>query len=300
MINYYLRRIKDNSIQTINKFTKGCWINVINPTKEELNELVTNYSLELDLLKDGLDNNEIPRFDDEDKAHYIYVKTISKSNEIVTLLIIIGQEFLITLSNEETKLELELQKTKHKFYTTQKNKTLLYWLLTNNYLLEQFVASETKIVNQKRYIENIKESDLDSLLNHEELLNKMTSAYTYMLHVYHKLTKRIDFYEPDKELIDDLIIDSEEAQNICLSSVKSISNIRDHYTLLLSNKLNKNIRILTIFTILVSISTAVSGIFGMNVILPFQTHPYTIFGILGLIIILTIVFIVFLKKKELF
>jgi len=300
MINYYLRRIKDNSIQTINKFTKGCWINVINPTKEELNELVTNYSLELDLLKDGLDNNEIPRFDDEDKAHYIYVKTISKSNEIVTLLIIIGQEFLITLSNEETKLELELQKTKHKFYTTQKNKTLLYWLLTNNYLFEQFVASETKIVNQKRYIENIKESDLDSLLNHEELLNKMTSAYTYMLHVYHKLTKRIDFYEPDKELIDDLIIDSEEAQNICLSSVKSISNIRDHYTLLLSNKLNKNIRILTIFTILVSISTAVSGIFGMNVILPFQTHPYTIFGILGLIIILTIVFIVFLKKKELF
>ena len=300
MINYYLRRIKDTSIQTISKFTKGCWINVVDPSKEELEELVTNYGLELDLLKDGLDNNEIPRFDDEDKAHYIYVKTISKNNELITLLIIIGEEFILTLSNYETKLETELLKTKHKFYTTQKNKTLIYWLLTNNAMLEHFVAFETKTVNQKRYIDNIKESDLDSLLNHEEILNKMTSAYTYILHVYHKLTKRINFYEDDKDLISDLIIDSEEAQNICLSSVKSISNIRNHYTLVLSNKLNKNIRILTIFTILVSLSTAVSGIFGMNVVLPFQTHPLALFGILGLIIILTIVFLVFLKKKELF
>lgn len=300
MINYYLRRIKDATIQTINKFTKGCWINVVDPSKDELEELVTNYGLELDLLKDGLDNNEIPRFDDEDKANYIYVKTISKNNELITLLIIIGEDFILTLSKEETKLETELLKSKHKFYTTQKNKSLIYWLLTNNAMLEHFVAYETKIVNQKRYIDNIKESDLDSLLNHEEILNKMASAYTYMLHVYHKLTKRINFYEPDQDLIDDLIIDSEEAQNICLSSVKSISNIRNHYTLVLSNKLNKNIRILTIFTILVSISTAVSGIFGMNVILPFQTNPYTLIGIIGLIVILTIVFVIFLKKKELF
>jgi len=300
MINYYLRKIKDKTLIEPQEYSKGCWINVIEPNKEELEELANNHNLDMEMLKDGLDNNELPRIDYDEKSHYIYIKTISKTGDLITLLLVIAQEFILTLSNEETKLAIELQKQKHVFFTTQKTKSLIYWLLTNNRILEQYIAYFTKIINQKRHMDDIKESDLNSLLMHEETLNKLTSAYTYMLHVYHKLAKTMDFFEEDKDLINDLIIDSEEAQNICLSSVKTISNIRNHHTLILQNKLNRNIKVLTIFTILVSISTAVSGIFGMNVALPFQESHYALLAILGLIIILTIIFIFFLRKNDLF
>jgi len=299
MIKYYLKRIKDKKIIETKKFVRGSLIDIYNPTNEELELISKQFSLNLEMLKDGLDDDEIPRIDDDDKNSYIYVKSISKRNELITLLLVVTDDFVIGLSKEETKLKELILNGKTKINTTQKKKLLINILSSNNEILEKSVEYEVKKVNTtKNKSENLKEKDLEELLRHEEYLNKLASAYNYMLHVYSKMIKKIRFYDEDEDLIEDLIVESEEGLNICTNSMKTISNIRNHYTLILSNKLNQTIKILTIFTIVLSITTAISGIYGMNIKLPFQENHYAILFVFGFMLILTILFLYLLRKRE--
>ncbi len=87
--------------------------------------------------------------------------------------------------------------------------------------------------------------------------------------IYERLFKRVRFFGDDKEIMEDLAIDSNQGLNLCKSSLKTISNLRNYQTILLSNKMNKTITILMIFTMFLGISTTVSGLYGMNIPLPF-------------------------------
>ena len=61
MIKYYKRTISQKSIKEISGFQIGCWINVVDPTKKEIDYLVKKFKLDERNLKSGLDPNEIPR-----------------------------------------------------------------------------------------------------------------------------------------------------------------------------------------------------------------------------------------------
>ncbi len=298
MIEYYLQRIKDNELKTLSKFEKGCWINIINPNVNELKYLSKEFNLNYELLEEGLDENELPRHDFENNIDYIYIKTLNNNNENITLLIALTDTFILTFSKENNKLITEILKKKN-FITTQKKKAILELLNLNNSHFENLVAKIMKNLNNKKVsTKNLKDKDIESLLENEEILNSLVSTYTYTLHLYNKLIKKIKFYDKDQDLIDDLIIDLEEALNICTNSLKTISNLRNYQNLLLSNRLNKTITILTIFTIFISIPTAISGFYGMNVYLPLQNNPFTYIFVLILTVILITIFVLILKRKK--
>ena len=60
--------------------------------------------------------------------------------------------------------------------------------------------------------------------------------------------------------------------------------MRDYYSTKLSNDLNKKVTLLTIFTIFLTIPTLVSGIYGMNIVLPMQSFS-GILIILGILVL---------------
>ena len=111
-----------------------------------------------------------------------------------------------------------------------------------------------------------------TLLQQEEKLNSFTSSYYYTERIYNKLLKKIKFFENDKTILEDLIIELEEGLNLCKSSLNTISNIRNYHSILLSNKMNRTITILTIFTIFFSMSMTIFGFFGMNIELSFKDN----------------------------
>ena len=129
-------------------------------------------------------------------------------------------------------------------------------------------------------------------------MNNLVSSYYHMNLLYERIVKKIDFFEQDKEIIEDLITESDQGFNLCKSSLRNISNIREYYDISLSNRLNRIITILTIFTIIVSIPAAISGIYGMNVLLPFQTKPWAFYLISGIIVMICLGLFYYLKKKR--
>jgi len=299
MITYYRRSLKDREIKRLKNFQRGCWINVINPTNEEIDFLAQNFKLNKQNLLSGLDENEVPRIEFEKDNVYIIVKTpYSERPYLQTILILLTNNFILTLSKIQPDFIANMSTRLTKIVTTQKYKTLIIFLSKINKEFENETIKTVKIVNAlATSSRKIKEKDIYTLLKQEEKLNFYVSSYHYEKPIYEKLIRKLNFYEEDKDIIEDLIVDSEEGLNLCKSSLKTISNIRNYYNIMMSTRINRTITVLTLFTIFLSVFTAVSGFYGMNVALPFQNVPFISIYIFVFSLFLGGIFLIFAKFK---
>ena len=299
MITYYKRRIGNKKIRQISSIEIGGWINVVNPSQQEIKKLCKKLELDRRSLLSGLDKNEIPRLDFIGKNTYLFTKDILPSQKTQTFLIVIGKDFLLTLSQEKPSFLNKILKGKVEFFTTQKLKSLIEILFLINEGLEKATVKIVRDVQIKRLKKTeLSESDLEALLEEEDFLNRLISSYQYIVLVYNRAVKKIPFLKEDKELLEDLIEETDQGFNLCRSALKNISNIREYYTIVLSNRLNKTISILTVFTVLISLPNLIAGIYGMNIALPFAEDSLaflyiTISSLIGLIF-----FILYFKKSK--
>ena len=299
MITYYKRRIGNKKIRQISSIEIGGWINVVNPSQQEIKKLCKKLELDRRSLLSGLDKNEIPRLDFIGKNTYLFTKDILPSQKTQTFLIVIGKDFLLTLSQDKPSFLNKILKGKVEFFTTQKLKSLIEILFLINEGLEKATVKIVRDVQIKRLKKTeLSESDLEALLEEEDFLNRLISSYQYIVLVYNRAVKKIPFLKEDKELLEDLIEETDQGFNLCRSALKNISNIREYYTIVLSNRLNKTISILTVFTVLISLPNLIAGIYGMNIALPFAEDSLaflyiTISSLIGLIF-----FILYFKKSK--
>ena len=300
-ITYYKKTIRDSELKQLTKFENGCWINVISPNEEELKFLEENFKLDEQNLLSGIDKHEIPRSEYEEEGNYIILKTVNPNDkkETSTILIVIGPNYFLTLSQYQPRFITEIINNKKEIITTQKLKTLIFFLSEINEEFEKATLNIVKNVDKtKDSAMELRDKDIAELLKQEDALNNFVSAYTYSNRVYERLLKKVRFYEEDKEMLDDLIIEGKEIYHLCMDSLRTISNIRNHFEILMSNKLNRVITLLTVFTILISIPAAISGIYGMNINLPMQNNPVAFYYIMIIVLAIIGLFLFYLKKKK--
>ena len=298
MIEYYKRRLKDKSIQKLKRFSVGCWINVYDLSEKEIKFLSRTFKLSEQNLLSGLDQDEVPRID-KDGGIYIYMRALTKNKELTTFLVILNEKFVLTLSKVKTSVVERL--INRNVYTTQRFKFLLNILSELNKEFESYTLEIAKSVRKSiKKVGVLTEKEVNSLLQKEEALNNLIFYYHNMLILYNRILKNIKFYEQDKDIINDLIVEATEGFNTCKNTLKTVSNIRNYYMISLSNRLNKVINLLTLITILISIPSAVSGIYGMNIRLPLQSNPLAFYYILVFILLVWVGFILYLSKKKIF
>ena len=81
------------------------------------------------------------------------------------------------------------------------------------------------------------------------------------------------------------------------SVLKTIQNVRSATESTLTQSLNNTIKLLTALTVVLTIPTIVSSLYGMNVVLPLEGHPYAFWLILILIVaVMTLVSHYFMRK----
>ena len=109
----------------------------------------------------------------------------------------------------------------------------------------------------------------------------------------------IDLYEGDSELLEDAVIEMNQAIDMATIYRDILSSITDTYATIVSNNLNNVMKFLAGMTIVLSIPTIISSFLGMNVQ----------FGIIGIneysaiiifigSILLSILVAIWLKKKD--
>lgn len=304
MLDIYFKTIKDKIFKKITSDRVGTWINVEDATLDDLERISELTGLDLADFHDSLDNYEIPRIERQEVNTIIFVRSPDpddQENFTELLTIIISEKYLITISASKNKIITRLLDQKLTVATTQKSKLLIQILLRiyQSYNLE-IKNVRNSVLQSRSTARKVKNADLIEFAESEDVLNQYIAALVPMNNVLEAFRggKYIHLYEEDDDILQDLLIAGKQAVDVCVVNLKSIRSLRDSYQAVFSNNLNKIIKLFTALTIIFQIPMIVSGLFGMNVPVPFATNA---FGFAFVILItlttsFTVLLIFWLKK----
>lgn len=305
MIKIYYKNIREKDLKVLDEFKVGAWVYAENPSEHELDQLVAMLGVDGSLLKDALDAYEAPRMEIEKDMTYIFTRFCysTKQGHIVTspILLVMGEYFLLTICEQPfTPLEKFLSGS-ISFYTTQKTKLFLQVFFQINLTYNVFLHSMSKTIRSiSIQLEKIENKNIREFVSFENVLNDFLSALIPTNTILESLLsgKYVRLYEEDKDLIEDLFLNNGQLIKICDANLKSIVNIRESYSTILTNNLNRVIRLLTSVTVLLTIPTMISSLFGMNVVVPFADSPTAFRDItLGLLAIVAALLFLFIKNR---
>ncbi|MCL4208496.1 magnesium transporter CorA family protein [Patescibacteria group bacterium] len=281
MYKVILRHEQNEPIQLLNDFVPDSWIHMEEPSLKEIDTLVDQFELDPWIVADALDLFELPRIEkDEDKLYYFarYPIYTPELDQIGTapLLIVIGKNFFITICPKKFANVSLFEKGKIDFQTSQKANLLGEILSTIDDEYESLIKKLSKQIKQQASnFEKITNKKITQFVNFENVLDDLLfSLYPTSITLGRLLKGRfMKLGEEEEELIEDLIQNNEQLTKMCESNSKRVINTREAYANILSNNLNKIMKLLTAVTVILTIPTMVSGIFGMNVAIPLSDHP---------------------------
>jgi magnesium transporter len=307
MIRYYRKTLKSRQMKTNDNYKVGSWVYVEDPSSEEIEELVKKFKLDEGHLEDALDSDEVPRMEREDDQLYVFTRFPLTDDDLQidtsTMLFIIHPDCLITVSKKRLPSLDKFTSGKIAINTTQKVKVMLQILDQFDDLYENYTSSISKQIRTIRTRlrhEQVRNKDFVDFVVVEDALNEFLSAQIPMNANLRRLLlgKQLNLHDEDKELLEDLLLNNEQSIEAARSNIKTITNIREAYSTIMTNNLNRVIRILTVATVVLSVPTLVASIYGMNVSLPYEKSPNAFLGIIFGSFFLSIALLAYFRAKK--
>lgn len=307
----------DGRLRELAEAEPHCWVNIYPPfSQEELEEVAQRFDLPLDFLTDSLDIDERSRYEREEDIRLIVVNTpVLNSTEedndtifiTVPLGIIMTPEHVITITSFENPVIQAFLDDKVRYFNPADEALFVLQLFEQN--VYRFLNC-LKQLNVKR---NLIEQELfDSSRNKE--LRQLLSIEKSLVYFVNTLSanellklkmKRTDFLairddEEKMDLFEDIIIDNSQALEMANVYTNILNGTMDAYGSIISNNLNITIRRLTLITIILMVPTLIASFYGMNVSLPFERHPYSVYFIISISLVLSLLLAWYFQRKRLF
>lgn len=296
----------------LNELEPGCWVNIINPSKIELADLQQKTNVELNFLQAALDEEETSRLDIENNETLLIfdIPFVEEENSNKALIydtyplgIIYTDETLITVCLKETDILKDFIAGKiNSFYTFKKFRFILQMLYrtASYYLLYLRQIEKKSLFLEKKLNKTVKNEGLIKLHSLEKSLVYFSSSLKSNQITLDKLLKldRIQKYEEDKELLDDVIIENKQAIEMTDTYSEIIASTMSYFSSFISNNFNSVAKVLTSIATIITVYTIVASTYGMNVPLPLQDNPHAFMIIMSITTILAAILIWILHKKN--
>jgi len=307
MIKYYYKSLRSQELKEFDASKRGAWVYVENPSHKEIAHLVKQFNLDEGHLVDALDEDEMPRLERENDQIYIYVRAAytASSGEVdtVPLLFIFASDVLITVSLKKLGCLDMFLNNRVDFATTQRTKLVLQIM---HQIVEQYdsyitlASKQIKVIRARLRGHEISNQDFIDFVTIEDELNEFLSSLLPTNATLRRLSlgRHLPLFEEDQDIVEDLLLNNEQSIEACRSNIKSIINIRQAYSSISSNNLNRTMKLLTLVTVVITLPNAIFGMYGMNISLPLQNwkHAYEILIVLTVLLIIGV--FAFLRKKR--
>lgn len=308
MTRIFYRSAKSPALEELTEVVDGAWLHYESPNPEELEALAKDYKLDIDLLNDGIDPNESPRIERDGDSTFIFTRFCLPEAEKMTtapLLIIYTSGVVITISQQQFTSLDQLLTSRYNVITSKRAQLVLQILseVNNGYKRRINVASrriwQSRAQLNKDQIDN---KDFIAFIDIEEDLNDFLLVLEPMSAVLNNLLngRFMRLYEEDKDLIEDLSLSALELTQLAQSRLNTLRNIREAYSTITANNLNKVFKLMTSITILMGIFTLITGIYSMNIALPAAHNPNAFWIILGITFTLIGIVAAYFKKNRWF
>lgn len=312
MLHIYLSQA-DGTLEELQEVTSGCWVSLVNPDEQEIQQVLSQLNIEPDSIRDALDEEEIPRVEREDQYVWIIVDipvVISEVNNSTLyntfpLAIIVTADYFVTVTLKENPIINDFVEKKVKdFYTFMKTRFVLQLLYSTDSYYLKYLKRINKRTNEieEALHQSMRNQELYSLLGLSKSLVYFTTSLKANELVMEKMLrfKYLKMYAEDEDLLEDVIIENKQAIEMAHIYSNILSGMMDAFASVISNNLNIVMKFLTSVTIILTIPTMIASFYGMNVELPMQEAPYAFRLIISMSIFLsTLIGFIFAKKRYL-
>ncbi|MEO6513839.1 MAG: magnesium transporter CorA family protein [Candidatus Saccharimonadales bacterium] len=309
MIKYFYKSLRSQELTEAEDYKRGSWVYVEDPSEKEIDTVVDKFGLERSIIEDALDENEMPRLEKEGEISYIFVRFVLKNEEgeLVTmpLLFIFGNELLMTVSLVRLPALDMFMRGKIEFATTQRAKLVLQILQQIGEHYDAYITAtskQIKLIRAHLKGHEIGNQDFIDFVTIEDELNEFLSALIPTNATLRRLMlgRYMPLFEEDQDIVEDLLLNNEQSIEASNSNMKSISNIREAYSSISANNLNRTIKVLTIVTVMIAIPNLFYSMYGMNVDLPWQHEPWFYWVLLAFTLALVMVAGIVARRKKIF
>jgi len=304
---------EDGRLELCEKIEPGVWIDMVNPSSQDIHTIVETLKLDADFILAALDEEERPRIEIEnegqglivvdfpmlpDEDDYIY--------ETMPLGIVFCESAFITVCLKENPVLRMFSENRVKgFYTQYKSRSILQMLYKNAVLFLQYLRQIEKHSSrvESELHKSMKNKELIELLGLEKSLVYFSTSLKSNDLVMEKLLRNSFFkkYPEDKDLLDDTLIENKQAIEMAKIYSDILAGTMDAFASVISNNLNIVMKLLTSITIVMAIPTMISGFFGMNVPIPFLAqNPWAFSLIFGATTVICGVVALVMGKKKMF
>ncbi len=299
-------------IAEVQTYTEGCWVNVIDPTSDELSDL-TKLGIPLDFITSPLDLDERPRSEKDDEGTQLILIKIPffQGDELdvpytsIPLGIILTEKFVVTVCKKNNIILDELLRTKLKGFSTGKK---------IRFVLRVLLLSATKFLSYLREINNsvervednltasMRNKEVLELLKYQKSLVYFETALKSNELMMERLQKTPIFrrFPEDEDLLEDVLTENQQAIEMVAIAENILSSMMDAFASIISNNLNVVMKFLASVTIVLSIPTIITSFFGMNVTLPMSGQPWSYLGVIAIFVALCLLVILIFIRKDWF
>lgn len=264
------------------KFRDRCWIDLVNPSDDECEDVTNLTGISEDMLKAALDEEERARceFDDGNSMFIVDCPVIEENDDggdvysTLPLAVIYNKNCIVTVCLKGNTVLKEFICGREKINTDKPLHFILTFMLNNAkrflYCLKQIDRKTRRI--QSEMEKTMRNTEIIQLLDLQNSLVYFSTSLNSNERVHEKLYKveGVASREEYLDLYEDVIIEGKQAIETCNIYKNILSVTMDAYGSVISNNANDTMKTLTIITILLAIPTMIAGFWGMNMPVPGQ------------------------------
>lgn len=283
------------------------WIDVVNPTAEELLKVAEEHALHSNSVQDSLQPEHLPKFEWIDDTVFIIARVYDHlstrdadtiqdiSNKVA---IFVGKGFIITIHRGEQPL-LDAIRTKYfeSGQCTSPNDLLIKVLY---YVFQSYITPSQQL-----------EEEMDQLETQIVLKHQTHAVLRRLYYLKRKSAVCLRILRLSKTIIDNLHKNTSAAVHQDLrefflsletsydQTIENANNLLNLYISLSSQRTNEVVRVLTLFSVFFMPLTFIVGIYGMNFdVMPELRNPYGYPMVLVMMGIITLGIYMWFKRRH--
>ena len=300
-------------ILNLNEAVSGSRFNLINPTREEIQQVSLVLGLDESFLNNSLDADELSRMDFED-GNLLIITNVPVMDEegnfdTLPLGLIFTPESVITVCSHENKIINSFNADTAKFFDTRHKANFMlsilfraakFYLRYLNIINKQTESSEDslrKTTNNKALFQLMEIQK--SLVYFTTALKDNQLVLQKLLRMVHtaNLQRILKFTEDDIDMLEDVIIENKQASEMVEMHRTILESMMDCMASIINNNLNLVMKFLAAITIIMSIPTMIGSFWGMNVPMPFGQNHFGFLIVITISIVATFIAAVFFNRK---
>lgn len=291
-----IRKTIDGALCPLDHLDQDCWVNLINPSEEEVQRISLLLGIPLDHLTDPLDADERARVEYEDDVMLLVIRVPVENVEdprvpylTRPIGVIITPTAVVTVCRSQHDLVAEILNGRTRIVdTADRMRFAIHLMQRTSLIFLRFLKDITRRsdVIENRLQQSMRNEELIELLGIEKSLVYFTTSLKANDIIMDKVLRQrsVQLTEEQTDLLEDAITENRQAIDMAKIHSDILSGTMDAFASIISNNMNMVMKFLTGFTIILMIPNIISGIYGMNIATPFQDSPHAFAIVSGIVL----------------